>query len=76
MTGAAGQGNLYMVFLMQAREGAETNLSSLRPETPEAERVMRECVAGVKQSWGAPQAIKIDFAQGGQGRCGEGDGGE
>jgi hypothetical protein len=52
----------YLVFVLVARDSAETSIISIRPETPEAEAAIRARVARVNQSWGAGHSVRVGLA--------------
>jgi hypothetical protein len=53
---------IYLVFTLEARDGTETRLVSVRPETPEAAEGIRARVARAKAAWGARHSVGIGLA--------------
>jgi hypothetical protein len=51
----------YLVFVLEARDGAETSIISIRPETPEAAATIRTRVARIKEAWGVDHPVRIDL---------------
>jgi hypothetical protein len=58
----SGSASGYQIFVLEARDGKETRIVSIRPETPEAEAAIRARVARVKQSWGAGHSVRVGLA--------------
>jgi hypothetical protein len=69
----AGPASGYQVFVLEARDSAETRIILISPETPEAEAAIRACVARVKDSWGAGHSVRVGLTpekEEGEGKAG------